>query len=113
MMIPIPLSKAKLRKRGYNQSKILANELAKKFNIPFADVLQRNRDTKTQAGLSRIEKRLNVRNVFEITNHKFLIKQNVFLVDDVVITGATLSQAAKVLKENGAKRVIGLTLVRD
>ena len=113
MMVPVPLSKTKLRKRGYNQSKILANELAKKFNIPVADVLERNRDTKTQAGLSRIEKRLNVKNVFEITNHKFLINKNIFLIDDVVTTGATLSQAAKLLKENAAKKVIGLTLVRD
>lgn len=112
MMVPIPLSKAKLRKRGYNQSKILANELAKKFNIPVADVLGRNRDTKTQTGLSRIEKRLNVRNVFEITSHNFLINKNIFLIDDVVTTGATLSGAAKLLKKNGAKKVIGLTLVR-
>lgn len=78
----IPLSKEKLRKRGYNQAEVLANYLAKKF-----------------------EK--EVKNVVDIKNG------NVFLVDDSIKTGNTLSHSASLLKKNGAKRVIGLVLVRN
>lgn len=111
---PIPLYSAKFRKRGYNQAEILAKELAEKFNFNTKNILKRTRDTKTQVGLSNIERKLNIKGAFEIINHKSSIKnQNIFLVDDVVTTGSTLSEASNVLKRNGAKRVIGLTLARD
>lgn len=112
--VPIPLFSSKLRKRGYNQAEILAKELSKKFNLPFQDVLERTRDTKTQVGLSNIERKLNIKDAFEFNNQKSITKnQNIFLVDDVVTTGSTLLEAANILKRNGAKRVIGLTLARD
>ena len=111
---PIPLSSSKLKKRGYNQSEILAKELSKKFNFPVQNVLKRVRETKTQVGLSNIDRKLNIKGVFDLNNQKSIIKnKNVFLVDDVVTTGSTLNEAANVLKRNGAKRVIGLTLARD
>lgn len=116
VFIPIPLSDAKLKKRGYNQAEILAKELAKKFNIPFQNILKRVRDTKTQVGLSNIDRKLNIKNAFgiKIKNQKSNLKnKNIFLVDDVVTTGSTLKEAAKILKKAGAKRVIGLTLARD
>ncbi len=125
VFIPIPLSDSKLKKRGYNQSEILAKELAKKFNIPFQNILKRVRDTKTQVGLSNIKRKENIKDAFgilnlksEILNHPsassgFRKNCSTFLVDDVVTTGSTLKEAANVLKRSGAKRVIGLTLARD
>lgn len=114
LMVPIPLSSSKFKKRGYNQSEILAKELSKKFNIPFQNVLERTRNTKTQVGLSNIKRKENIKDAFIIHNSKFIIQNmSIFLVDDVVTTGSTLKEAAKMLKRNGAKRVIGLTLARD
>lgn len=114
LMVPIPLSNSKLKKRGYNQSEILAKELSKKFNIPVQNALERTRNTKTQVGLSNLQRKENVKRVFEIINRKSsIVNQNIFLVDDIVTTGSTLKEAAKILKKAGAKRVIGLTLARD
>jgi competence protein ComFC len=114
LMVPIPLSKIKLRKRGYNQAEILAKELTKKFGIQTKNLLKRVKNTKTQIGKSNVERKLNVRSAFELLNHKSLIlNQNILLVDDVVTTGSTLKEAANVLKRIGAKKVIGLTLARD
>jgi competence protein ComFC len=114
LMVPIPLSSSKLRKRGYNQAEILAKELAKKFNFPVQNLLTRIKDTKTQVGLSNEKRKLNIKGAFQlVTSHQQLAIRNVFLVDDVATTGSTLKEAANVLKRNGAKRVIGLTLARD
>jgi competence protein ComFC len=112
--VPIPLSTSKLRKRGYNQAEILAKELAKKFNFPVRNLLLRAKETKTQVGLTNLQRKLNVHQVFELINQKSLIiNQKIFLVDDVATTGSTLSEAAKILKKKGAKKVFGLTLARD
>lgn len=118
LMVPIPLSSSKLRKRGYNQAEILANELSKKFNFPVQNLLKRTRETKTQVGLSNVQRKLNIKEAFDfnssfIINHSSLKNANIFLVDDVVTTGSTLAEAAKILKKNGAKKVFGLTLARD
>ncbi|MCL5019816.1 MAG: ComF family protein [Patescibacteria group bacterium] len=118
VFVPIPLFSSKLRKRGYNQAEILAKELSRKFNFKTINILKRVRDTKTQVGLSNIDRKLNIKNAF-ILNSEFIIQNselknvNIFLVDDVVTTGSTLSEAASVLKRSGAGRVIGLTLARD
>jgi ComF family protein len=118
LMVPIPLSKTKLRKRGYNQAEILAKELSKKFNFPVQSILERTRETKTQVGLTNLQRKLNVKDAFKlnlslIANHSSLKNANIFLVDDVATTGSTLLEAAKVLKKGGADKVFGLTLARD
>jgi len=114
LMVPVPLSSTKLRKRGYNQAEILANELSKKLNIPMQNLLERTRETKTQVGLTNLQRKLNVKDAFQIHNSKFIIpNSSVFLVDDVATTGSTLLEAAKILKKVRAGKVFGLTLARD
>jgi len=114
LIVPVPLSGSRLRKRGYNQAEILAKDLSKKFKLPFQNILKRTRDTKTQVGLSNIERKENIKGAFKLDASGYRLKaKNVFLVDDVVTTGSTLLEAANILKRNGARRVIGLTLARD
>ena len=114
VFVPIPLSSAKLRKRGYNQTEILAAGLSEKFNFPVQNLLFRAKETKTQVGLSNLQRKLNVKSAFEFINHKSsIVNQNIFLVDDVETTGSTLSEAAKILKRAGVQKVFGLTLARD
>lgn len=118
ILVPIPLSASKLRKRGYNQAEILAKELSKKFGIPAQNLLERTRETKTQVGLTNLQRKLNVKDAFKlnssfVTNHSSLKNANIFLVDDVATTGSTLLEAAKILKKAGAAKVFGLTLARD
>ncbi len=114
IFVPIPLFSSKLKKRGYNQSEILAEELSKRFNVSFQNILKRERNTVSQVGLSNIERKLNIKNAFKLGASGYRLEaRNIFLVDDVATTGSTLLEATKILKRNGAKRVIGLTLARD
>lgn len=118
VLIPIPLHSSKLRSRGYNQSEILADELAKRFNIQILNALKRARETKSQFGLKLKERKKNIQGAFDldlslITHNLELKNRQVFLVDDIVTTGSTLLEAANVLKRNGAGKVYGITLARD
>jgi competence protein ComFC len=98
LLVPIPLSSSELRKRGYNQSQILAKALSEKLNIKVLDVLKK-KDSTGQF-------------VFELRNQEKILNENIFLVDDIVTTGKTLKDAARLLKMSGVKQVFGLTLAR-
>lgn len=113
VFVPVPLYSLKLRQRGYNQAEILAKVLSKKFNFKTQDILKRVRDTKTQVGFSNLKRAENIKHAFSMKPNFDIKNKNIFLVDDVVTTGSTLKEAAKVFKQAGAKRVIGLTLARD
>ena len=113
ILIPIPLFKKKLRKRGYNQAQILAEGIGKKFGLPVVDGLSRVKETKTQVGLSKEVRQENIVNAFAIKSEhleEICSVTQVFLVDDVATSGATLREAAKVLKKSGVANVWGLTL---
>ena len=75
-------------------------------------LLVRTRPTKVQAGLSRRERRINLRGAFEVSRSRVLEGKTVLLIDDVFTTGATLNECAKILKEHGALRINVLTLAR-
>lgn len=114
IFVPIPLFSSKLRKRGYNQSEILAKTLSQKFNFPVFNILKRTRDTKTQYKLKKEDREENLKNAFKlVVSSQKSVARNIFLVDDIVTTGSTLKEAANVLKRNGANKVFGLTLARD
>ena len=114
VLVPIPLYSERLRKRGYNHSKLLAEELAKSLNLKLINGLRRIRGTKSQFGLKLKERKENLKDTFEVNPNISISKYpNIFLVDDILTTGSTLLEAAKILKKNGAKRVWGLVLARD
>lgn len=112
MLVAIPLYASKLRKRGYNQAEILSRGLGKKLGLRSKHLLQRIRNTPSQFKLSREERIRNIKDAFRIKeNSKTIITgKTIFLVDDVLTSGATLSEAAKVLKRGGVKTVFGLAL---
>lgn len=109
-LVPIPLYKTKLRSRGYNQSALLAEGLSKRFQLPVIDCLERVRNTHTQIGLSQKERQENIKDAFMVKKDLLEGLEQVFLVDDIVTSGATLNEAAKMLKKAGIKQVWGLTL---
>ena len=112
----VPLHPSRLKKRGYNQSDLLAKEIARLLNLKYmSSILDRKINTKPQFNLSKKERRGNMRGAFQI-NSKIKIqksKLNIILVDDITTTGATLRECAKVLKAHGAKRVLGVTLAHE
>ncbi len=106
--VPVPLHKAKLRERTYNQSTYICRGISESLNVlPLEKCLKRSRYTKTQTKLSINEREENVRGAFELNDkHKETVKgKNIILVDDVITTGSTILECARVLKENGCSTV--------
>jgi len=113
LIIPVPLHIKKLRKRGFNQSIILADALRKKWQIPVNfSLLKRSKFTLTQTGLNKKERERNIKGAFEVTDKTKIAGRNIILIDDVYTTGATLNECAKVLIKAGAQKVAVLTLAR-
>lgn len=109
-LIPIPLHVSKLRKRGYNQSEILAEELSKLTGIPVrSDLLIRNKRTKDQKKQSKEQRQKNMVGAFHMPQNGVKL-YNIILVDDVYTTGATIDEAAKVLMDGGIANVYFLTV---
>ena len=116
ILVPVPLSKNRKNWRGFNQAEILAKTLSRKFNHPFKDILLRVIETKTQVGLTREERRENVIEAFALdykVGKKHIAGQNFILVDDVYTSGATMMEAAKILKHAGAKDVWAMAVALD
>lgn len=115
ILIPIPLSKKRLRERGFNQSEILAEELSFRdqggnFTVE-TSVLYRIRDTGSQALIKDRETRMNnVKGCFAVNNKNKILGKNIILIDDITTTGATLEEAKKALVDNGAKHVVAFTV---
>ncbi len=113
LVIPVPLSKQRIRERGYNQSAKLARPLATRLNTRYNTFgLLRTRHTNSQVGLSAADRQLNVSGAFKAVP-EIVAGKNVLLVDDVTTTGSTLEACAEALKEAGAHHVYCLTLARD
>jgi ComF family protein len=108
VVIPVPLHHRRLRERGYNQSELLAAEVSHHLGLPVrSDVLVRRQATEAQSGLTLDVRRANVRGAFATV--RSLAGQRVLLVDDVLSTGFTVSECAKMLRQAGAVQVLVLT----
>ncbi len=108
-ILPIPLTRKKLRRRGYNQAELLARELEKRLNIPLnRDILYRQKDGREQKSLHRFARRRNQEDVFGV--RKGILPECVLLVDDIYTTGNTLEAASRELKKAGVKRVYFVTV---
>lgn len=112
MLVPMPLHWVRRWRRGFNQSYLLARDLARRTGIPVANALRRRRSTASQASLSRAARRRNVRGAFELRRGVDARGLRVLLLDDVLTTGATANACAAVLKRAGASSVAVLTLAR-
>lgn len=107
VLVPVPLHPRRKRRRGFNQSELIARDLARILKIPFESLLSRSRPTHPQTSLDYAARRANVENAFSLhTNSRYKLA---ILVDDVKTTGATLDEAARALKKAGIKRVWAIT----
>jgi ComF family protein len=112
-LVPVPLHPRRQRKRGFNQSELLADALGRRAGIVVAaQALVRRQDTRSQTGLSAAARRANVRGAFAVRRRAQVAGRTVVLVDDVLTTGATASACAQVLRAAGAREVRLLTAAR-
>ncbi len=108
IVVPVPLHRSRLRERGFNQSELLAREVAERMGFPLtADLLIRGQVTQAQSGLSLEDRRRNVRGAFVASGQ--INGSTVLLVDDVISTGSTASECARALRKVGAAHVVVLT----
>lgn len=111
-LIPIPLGKKRLKERGYNQVAMVAIPLSMQLGFDYCPTaLTRARETRSQVGLSALERQENVQDAF-IADKKKVDGRIVLLMDDVSTTGATLSSAAEALYASGARDVFAVTIAR-
>ena len=113
LIIPVPLTRWRLMRRQFNQAALLAREVARATGIP-ADplLLLKTKSTPTQVGLTREQRRLNVRGAFAVPKHRRdrVEGRKLLLIDDVITTGATVEACARALQAAGAARVDVLAL---
>ncbi|HZD32502.1 MAG TPA: ComF family protein [Candidatus Angelobacter sp.] len=114
LLVPVPLHKSKRRERGFNQSDLIVRAAVKRLPRYFelAPVLKRQRHTRSQVGLTRQERIANLRDAFRVTDPARVKGRTVIVVDDVMTTGSTVSECARVLKQAGAERVWAATVAR-
>ncbi len=113
LVVPVPLFRARFRERGYNQSELLARALARRVGLDCGSrVLRRVRDTGSQTKLTASGRLSNVLQAFDVRRPRAVAGRVVLVVDDVMTTGATLSDCARVLRRAGARRVLALTVAR-
>ena len=112
IMVPVPLHATRLRERGFNQASLLAALLSAQTSISSRPVLERIRYTTTQTALDRSERMENLHNAFRLRKNADVRGLRVLLIDDVLTTGSTLSECARVLKRAGALSVHAATAAR-
>jgi len=110
-IIPIPLSSARLRQRGFNQAHLIASHFANYYHLPLLkNALTRPKATKPQASLLVRDRLLNIHNCFTVPNPTLIQNKNIILIDDVFTSGLTVRTAVTTLKSAGAKRILVLTV---
>lgn len=111
VITPIPISKAKERFRGFNQSAIIAQQLQADFNIPILPLLGKRAFVKQQKLLNKTARKSNIENAFLATSQP--PPAHVLIIDDVTTSGATFLAATKILKQAGAQTVWCFALAQD
>lgn len=113
IVVPIPLHPNRERKRGFNQSKLLAEAIAKNFNLELREPLERIKNNKPQIEMKDDEARQkNINGCFKLADGAEIKGENILLVDDVFTSGATMNEAAKILKEKGVGKIIVLVAAK-
>lgn len=114
VLVPVPLHRYRLWDRGFNQSALLAQEIAKLLDVSVVDCLVRYKHTKPQFGLNKMVRPTNVKGVFKFKNKYFskITGKTVVLIDDIIATGSTLQECARTLKKAGVKNIWSLVLAK-
>lgn len=115
IIISVPMYKKKKNQRGYNQSELIAREIAQKVeNIQYRnDILVKIKNTAKQSSLNKEQRKENLKNAYAIKNKEYIHNKNILIFDDIYTTGSTANECAKTLSEAGAKEIGILTIAKD
>jgi ComF family protein len=115
LVVPIPLSRSKASQRGFNQAELIASEVARYFCLKKEkSILIRTKDTKSQFGLTRVQRYKNLSHSFDVPKHMVTRTKNssILLVDDICTSGATFKSASEALYGAGVKKVRCFSLAK-
>ena len=113
-IIPVPISSERKNERGYNQSELLAKELAKKLNIECVkNCLIKNKNIIEQSKLNKEERQKNIQGVYILKNKEKLINKKLLLIDDIFTTGSTVNECCKILKQANPRKIDVFTIAKD
>ena len=114
IIIPVPMHPARIRKRGYNQSALLAKELAKSLEMKvYTNVLLKIKNNKVQSTLNKKEREENTKNVYKLVKPEKIKNKKILLLDDIYTTGATVNACVKELQKQSVKKIGIFTIAKD
>ena len=113
-IIPVPISSKRFKTRGYNQSYLIANKIAKKLKKE-CDIISlvKTKNIVEQSKLNKEQRQENIQGVYTITSKKRIQGKNIILLDDIYTTGSTTNECSKMLKQAGAKSITVFTIAKD
>ncbi|MCI8636957.1 MAG: ComF family protein, partial [Clostridia bacterium] len=113
-IIPVPISKKRRKERGYNQSELIAKEMAKNLGIEYnTDCLFKVKNIVEQSKLNKEERQKNIQGVYELHKQNKLQNKKILLIDDIYTTGSTVNECCKILKQASPKQIEVFTLAKD
>ena len=113
-IIPVPISKKRMKERGYNQSLLIAKKLSREVKIPLqVNCLLKTKNIIEQSKLNKEQRKQNIQNVYELKNGEILNKKRILLIDDIYTTGSTVNECAKILQQARPEKIDVLVLAKD
>ena len=114
IILPVPISKKRYKKRGYNQTELIAREIRKKTDIELVtNCLYKEKNNVPQSTLNKEDRIENVKNAYIIKNSKIIKDKRVIIFDDIYTTGSTVNECSKLLKQNNVKEILVMTIAKD
>lgn len=114
IIIPVPIHRKRKLQRGYNQTQLIAKEIAKNIDIELCDdALIKTKNTIAQSKLNKNKRKQNIKGAFRVLDLEKIQGKNILLFDDIFTTGSTVNECSKILKKVGAKTVGVLTIAKD
>ncbi len=114
IIMPVPISKKRKKVRGYNQSLLIAKEMAKIYDLKLKkNIIIKTKNNMAQSNLNKKDREANVVNAYKIIETKEITNKKILLIDDIFTTGATVNECSKTLKNAGAKKIDILTIAKD
>ena len=114
VIIPVPISKKRMKERGYNQSLLIAKKISEDVKILLqTNCLFKTKNIIEQSKLNKEQRKENIKNVYELKNGKILNHKQILLIDDIYTTGNTVNECAKILQKGKPKKIDVLVLAKD
>lgn len=113
-IIPVPISKKRNKERGYNQSMLIAEEIASKTNLELVNnCLIKTKNIIEQSKLNKEDRQQNIQGVYSLQNERLITNKKILLVDDIYTTGSTVNECCKILQQANPKTIGVLVLAKD